>query len=182
MQVLRWRLQRAGFATFNWGYRSWWGDVETHAEAFAVWLSKLEQSGEFARIHIVAHSLGSIVTRCMLVKHQFPLLGRIVMLCPPNRGSHMATLAAGLLPPLKTLQQIADGEASWVNQLPQTMPVETGVVVAQGDRVVRPAATQINGVTEYVEVPGMHTAVLFRRRVAELCVEFLRTGHFTQGH
>lgn len=179
MQILRWRLNRAGFATFNWGYRSWRRDIETHADAFSMWLSSLEQTKQFDGIHIVAHSLGSIITRCMLVKHRFSSLRRIVMLCPPNRGSHMATTVAPLLPQsFQTLRQIADSKESWVNRLPQTIPVETGIIVAGGDRVVHRAATRIDSVTAYTEVPGMHTAVLFRRRVADLCVQFLRTGSF----
>ena len=179
MQPLAWRLKRAGFATMNWGYRSFTRDIETHAEALAEWLTKLDNSGTCDRFHLVAHSLGSILIRCMLLKHQFVHLGRIVMLTPPNRGSHMATFVTPYLPAsLRTLHQITDRDDSFVNQLPQTLPVETGIIAAKGDRVVNGLATQLDGATDFVQVPGMHNAVLFRPRVAELCIRFLRTGKF----
>ncbi len=179
MQPLAWRLQRAGFTTLNWGYRSLTHDIETHAEALAQWLSQLDAAAAGQQFHLVAHSLGSILVRTMLVKHRFEHLGRVVMLTPPNRGSHVATVVSAYFPSsLRTLRQLTDLEDSFVNQLPQMLPVETGIIAATGDRVVGELATQLAGTTDYVQVPGMHTAVLFRPRVAELCIRFLRTGRF----
>jgi pimeloyl-ACP methyl ester carboxylesterase len=179
MKPLEWRIQRAGYATRNWGYRSLRASIEDHAEDFASYLHGLDQSTS-APFHIITHSMGSIVTRWVLQHHQFAHLGRIVMLCPPNRGSHMARRVSTVLRgSLGTLDQISDRPDSFVNQLPLQTGKPIGIVVASGDRVVRPDATQLADAADTVHVPGMHNTVLFKQSVVDLCVRFLKTGKFT---
>ncbi len=180
MKPLEWRLQHEGFATRNWGYPSLRGNIEEHAAAFADLLHSINEAAIEQPFHIVTHSMGSIVTRWVLHQHQYKNLGRIVMLCPPNRGSHMARRVSSLLRgSLRTLDQISDRSDSFVNQLPTSIGHEVGIVIARGDRVIQEDATRLDDVQEYAAVPGMHNAVLFKRSVVELCVRFLRTGKFT---
>lgn len=178
MKPLEWRIRRAGYNTRNWGYRSLRFSIEKHAEDFACFLHKLDQSCT-APFHVIAHSMGSIVTRCVLRHDQFDNLGRVVMLCPPNRGSRMASRASSvLLGKLKTLDQISDRPESFVNLLPTEMGRQIGIVIASGDLVVQPDATQLADATDNVTVPGMHNSVLFKQSVVDLCVNFLREGRF----
>jgi hypothetical protein len=119
----------------------------------------------------------------MLANRERPIrkLQRIVMLCPPNRGSPVARrvgrLAAWFSP---SLPQISDSAASFVNQLPKdvAMTREVGIVVAQGDLVVEPESTQLPGITDTCEVPGMHSAVLMRKETIDQTIAFLRNGRF----
>ncbi len=179
MKPLEWRFQRLGYATRNWGYKSLRRSIEEHAVDFANYLIKLENSAEEARFHIVAHSLGSIITRCALQIHSFGKLGRVIMLCPPNRGSHMARRASAVLRRnMRTLDEITDRTDSFVNQLPTSTGVQVGIVAASGDLVVDPKATGLDDATDFVIVPGMHNSVLFKQSVVDLCANFLREGRF----
>ena len=179
MKPLEWRIQRAGYATHNWGYRSLRLSIEEHAVDFASFLHKRDQTSALP-FHIIAHSMGSIVVRWVLQHHNFENLGRIVMLCPPNRGSHMARRVSTVLRGrLGTLDQISDRPDSFVNLLPSQTGKQIGIVVASGDLVVHTDATQLADVTDNVIVPGMHNSVLFKQSVVDLCVRFLKTGKFT---
>ncbi len=101
------------------------------------------------------------------------------MLCPPNRGSHMARRASQWIGQrVRTLAEISDAADSFVNQLPPATRAQVGIVIASGDRVIYGDATRLEDAVDYATVPGMHNAVLFKRRVVELCIQFLRTGHF----
>lgn len=182
MKPLEWRLQRAGFTTCNWGYRSLQHSIHDHARDFGDYLRELDQASSGQTFHIVAHSLGSIITRCVLQNQRLEHLGRVVMLCPPNRGSHMARRATELLGNrLRTLSEISDAADSFVNQLPLTANAQIGIIAAAGDRVVYDSATRLDNAVDYATVPGMHNAVLFKQRVVTLCVRFIKNGKFDEG-
>jgi len=181
MLPLAHRLRQAGYRPINWGYRSIWGDVARHAEGLQRKLVELEQDPSISTIHVVAHSLGCIVTRQAILNQQPSKLGRVVMLCPPNGGSHMATRLAPVLGSIcKTLVEITDLPDSWVNRLPTTLPsiARVGVIVASGDLVVAPESTQLPGADERLVIPGMHSAVLLKAATAEAAIRFLRTATF----
>ena len=179
MKPLEWRFRRLGYATRNWSYRSLRGSIEEHASEFASYLMDLQKSAGEVTFHIVAHSLGSIITRSALQNHHFENLGRVIMLCPPNRGSHMARRASSALQGrIRMLDEITDRIDSFVNQLPTSTGVEVGIVAASGDLVVAPQATGLDDATDYVVVPGMHSSVLFKQSVVDLCANFLRKGRF----
>ncbi len=178
MKPLEWRIQRAGYDTRNWGYRSLRYSIEKHAQDFASFLNKLDQTST-APFHIVAHSMGSIITRSVLQHQPLEKLGRVVMLCPPNRGSHMATRVSTVLRGrLGTLDQISDRPDSFVNLLPRQTGKQIGIVVASGDLVVEADATHLADATDSVIVPGMHNSVLFKQSVVDLCSNFFRAGRF----
>ena len=179
MKPLEWRFQRLGYATRNWGYKSLRRSIEEHSVDFASYLVDLEKTTEAARFHIVAHSMGAIITRCTLRFHRFEKLGRVIMLCPPNRGSHMARRASSVLRRrIRTLDEISDRADSFVNQLPSSTGVEVGIVAASGDLVVASEATSLEDATDFVIVRGMHNSVLFKQSVVDLCANFLREGRF----
>ena len=179
MKPMQWRFQQLGYATLNWGYKSLRRSIEEHAVDFTSYLVDLEKTTGEARFHIVAHSMGSIITRCTLQFHRFEKLGRVIMLCPPNRGSHMARRASGVLGRrIRTLDEITDCADSFVNQLPTSTGVEVGIVAASGDLVVASEATGLDDATDLVIVPGMHNSVLFKQGVVDLCAYFLREGRF----
>ncbi len=181
MKPLEWRLRRAGYATYNWGYRSLSRSIAEHASQFADCLHEVDALQNEVPFHVIAHSMGSIVTRCVLQQHKFHNLGRVVFLCPPNRGSHMARRASTLLGKrLRTLEEISDAADSFVNRLPLETQAQVGIVVASGDRVIYEAATRLEDAIDYLLVPGMHNSVLFKPRVADACARFLRTGKFQE--
>lgn len=175
------RLRTRGFHVQNWGYRSILSDIESHATRFRILLDSIEADPRVTKFHVVAHSMGSIVTRVVLRDFQPEKLSRVVMLCPPNRGSHVATRYASYFSWLSTtLSEIKDTPDSFVNNLsPQINPrYELGIIQAETDFVVEPNATRLDSAKEYRMVAGFHSGVILRKQTATLVEMFLKTGSF----
>ncbi|MGL4511750.1 MAG: esterase/lipase family protein [Lacipirellulaceae bacterium] len=191
MSPLAARLRRAGFATRLHGYPSIWGSNRGHGVRFARLLRRL--APRYDRVHMVVHSMGSIVARCALTEGLPPNFGRIVMIAPPNRGSHMATRLTAhsssavwnalvvwphrTLAP--TLRELTDGPESFVNLLgPIPEGVDVGVLAASNDNVLHPHQTHVEGQRDHRTVSSWHTGILWKRETAELAARFLQTGAF----
>lgn len=174
------RLSQAGYATLNWGYHSLFSDIETHAARLRGDLEQLARRTEVTRVHIVAHSMGSLVVRQALLEGQLEKLRRIVLLCPPNRGSHAATrwqLLAGRLS--RTLVQLSDHSDGFAARLAPTLAehYEVAILAAQTDFVVRLESTYLPGTSGHTSVPGFHSSMLFSRHTADLTLQFIRNGN-----
>lgn len=175
------RLRKLGYRVTNWGYRSLWKDTGRHADAFLGQLRKLEEDQDVETFFVVAHSMGSVVTRAALSKFQPEKLKRIVMIAPPNHGSPIASMYAPLFGWLsKTLIEISDAEDSFVRQLSDQIDpdYEVGVLQAQTDFVVPTENTRLPEAKEYVMLPGFHSSVVFHQRTADQVHNFLQTGEF----
>ncbi|MEM8733214.1 MAG: alpha/beta fold hydrolase [Planctomycetota bacterium] len=179
MMPLARRLRREGYHVANWGYRSLWYGIEKHAEDLRSQLAAL--SSKFDTIHIVAHSMGNLVTRVALGESTYAGLRRIVMLCPPNHGSHAASRYGWLFGWLSsTLLEIRDRPDSFVNQLSENIDasIDVGVIQATTDFVVRRESTHLKSACDYVLLPGFHSSVLFRRDATRQVLHFLQHGQF----
>ena len=177
------RLKRHGFNIRNWGYRSVGNRIETHAERLAADLKELDRNVE-GRIHLVTHSMGGIILRAVLAEHDFENIGRIVMLAPPHRGSHVAKFLAkrvGWLTP--SLKQLSDAENSFVNQLPnsfQQKRIEFAIIESTKDRVIKQGNVQLDGASDYAQVDGHHGVLTWYSRTLELVESFVLQGEFQQ--
>lgn len=206
MQPLERRLQRCGYETLNWSYRSWRGDLTAYARQLYVDLCQRDFLSR--RIHLVGHSMGSIVLRVLLSEYPWvvdrsggsfnssdlpgqnraiperqegadPLrLGRIVQVAPPNRGTPVARVAGPLLAPLcRSVLQLSDAPHSFVNQLGQ-LPVAPGIIRAKYDLLIPPESARIPGLGAEVMLPGSHGSLLFRQELADQIHAYLATGQF----
>ena len=178
MYALARRLKSAGYQVHNWGYPSFRGTINLHAANFRKYLNGLQGSSS---IHIVAHSMGSIVTRVALHQEDCANLRGIVMLCPPNHGSHAARWVAPVLGRLSTtLSEIDDRKGSFVNTLPRTIGKKhaLGVIAAGSDWVVQRSSTRLPHMLDHMVLPGTHSGILLSRRAAEQTVCFLRNECF----
>ena len=181
MWPLDWYLRRAGFATTRFGYRSLLGSIEQHAERFRQRLDELNQSGEHAVMHVVAHSMGSIVTRQALLHSHPDHLQRVVMLAPPNQGSPVANfLSRRIVPFCHTLGQLSDAEGSFVRQLPEPAGLEIGIIAASYDHVIPHRNSTLQCLTDRVTVFSGHNGLLIRRSSFRQVVQFLKTGQFAR--
>lgn len=174
-------LRREGFRVLNWGYPSVRPSILSLAERFQGQLQRSAYDEQCDRLHIVAHSMGSIVTRQALATYRPAKLGRIVMLGPPNSGSHVARCLSGPLgnfcPPLR---QLSDEPNSFVNRLEEPQGLEIGIIAARHDFVVKLENTYLGCQRDHVLVPGPHSAIPLRRDTARHVINFLRFGKFHQ--
>ncbi|TWT46695.1 esterase/lipase family protein [Botrimarina hoheduenensis] len=185
------RLRRRGFKTRLYGYPSIWWSNRDHGRRLAERVRRL--APQYDRIHLVVHSMGSIVARCAMEESLPENFGRVVMIAPPNRGSHMATRLACdsesrfwnhlVVKPHRTLSptlvELCDTPDSFVNRLgPAPVGREIGVLAASHDNVLHPEQTHLEGQADHHTVHGWHTGVLWTRETADLTDRFLRTGSF----
>lgn len=173
------RLRKAGFQTQLHGYPSLWWSNRSHGRKLAEVLRRA--APHYDRVHLVVHSMGSIVTRCALEEDLPTNFGRVVMIAPPNGGSGVATKLVPLLGWLSpTLVELQDTPDSFVNQLgPLPADTETGIIAAERDGKVRLEQTHVTGQTDHCTTSGWHTDVLWTRETARLTTRFLQEGRFS---
>ena len=178
MYLIAERLRGSGYDVVNWGYPSTRKTIEHHGDALRARLELAVEAGR-ERLHVVAHSMGCIVSRCALQDSVPANFGRLVMLAPPNQGSFAARkLAPWLGWYSRTLAQLSDAEDSFVNQLPPPSGVEFGVMAAERDRVIERSKTLLRGLRDFTIVNTGHGVMPWNRRVAELSHRFLVSGRF----
>jgi pimeloyl-ACP methyl ester carboxylesterase len=171
------RLRANGFRVLNWNYLSLFATIETHANRFCDFLAT--QLSLEPRFHIVAHSMGSIVTRAALNRSSLPNLGRLVLLAPPNAGSPAARLASFLIGRVVTpTRELSDQESSYVNQLKQQTEFDVGILAARYDILVPTRNTHLCGERMHEILCATHNSLLFSRAVSTKIASFLRTGDF----
>lgn len=179
MRRIERRLQRDGFDTLNWGYRSYLGGVETHGVRLLRLLEQLDGDSHVSRFHLVTHSMGGVLARFVLAERKFNKLQRVVMLGPPHAGSRVAANLAPVLGRiLLPLIELSDNPGSLVNRLPEPQSIEVGVIAARRDRVVHVDSTRLANLADHITVDSGHNSMLFRSDVADYVARFLQVGHF----
>ncbi len=186
-------LRRAGFRAVRIGYPSRRLGIEALAREVR---SRLPDPAG-GRLHFLTHSLGGIVARRLIADARPPALGRVVMLCPPNRGSQRAQRLKGnrcyrrLLGPAG--QQIGTDAESVPLALP-AVDFELGIIT--GDRTIDPAArrldgpsdgkvrvaeARVEGMTDFLVVRRGHTFLMNDPAIVSEAVHFFRHGRFARG-
>ena len=179
LAVLAHRIRRCGYRTEPWGYRNMCCSLLVHADRFAGFLRNLDADPSIDTLHLVTHSMGCIVTRAALDRFRPTKLGRFVMLAPPNRGSFVATAAAGTFGRIfRPVAELSTAEDSLVNSLPTPQDVAIGVIAAGRDAIIAPSSTRPDAPHDHATVHCLHSSLLFRRDAAELVTAFLRDGRF----
>ncbi len=172
-------LRGNGFWTENWGYRSIRPTIEFNSLWFKSRFNDFVSRTCFDRVHLVTHSMGSIIARRALDLERPHNLGRFVMLGPPNSGSHVARRLSAhlsrLCPPLRELSDLPD---SYVNRLNKPAGIELGIIAAESDRVVRLNSTFLDCQRDHIVLPGHHGTLLWRRDTSEQVIHFLQKGRF----
>ena len=155
------------------------------------------QSDRRGSIHFVTHSLGGILVRHYLQQHTIDELGRVVMLGPPNKGSEVvdkisswpffrwSTGPAG--------QQLGTDPASIPNRLKRidarigiiagnrsSDPWFSGLFKGKNDGKVSVESTQLEEMSDFLEMNVGHTLMMWDRRVLKQVAYFLKEGRFVQ--
>ncbi len=195
MLRLKLALQDRGYHVINVGYPSTEYSIEQLSESELGPALATCCSDPGGRVHFVTHSLGGIVLRYYIDRHEVEGLGRVVMLSPPNQGSELADWAAEnpvlekLLGP--AIEELGTGPESVPSRLG---PVDFELGVITGDRTLNPLfsriipgeddgkvsveSAKVSGMTDFLVVPRSHTYIMLSEDVIEQVVHFLENGQF----
>ncbi|MCP4700205.1 MAG: alpha/beta hydrolase [Gammaproteobacteria bacterium] len=189
MTLLRRRLQRYGFACRQFRYHS----VRTECEKNVLRLHHFLQAIPAPAIHLVGHSMGGLVIRCLFHKYPQQRPGRIVTLGTPHQGSHVArflnarpwlrwmlghAVETGLLGDApawrgKTeLGSIGGNTSIGMGRLIPGLP-------KPNDGTVALAETLLPGMTGHITLSLAHFAMLLSGEAAKQVNNFLKKGSFS---
>jgi triacylglycerol lipase len=161
-------------------------------------LAECRQNGA-TKIDFVAHSMGGILVRSYLARHNVPDLGRVVMLAPPNQGSELVDKLGGL-----ALFHLINGPAgnelgtdkdSLPNQLgPANFPLgiiagdrsinwisSAFIIPGPDDGRVSVKRAKLAGMSDFIVVHAAHPFIVRNRQAIQQTIEFLQNGKFN-GH
>ncbi|MEM0926402.1 MAG: alpha/beta hydrolase [Planctomycetota bacterium] len=207
--------EHGDYSWINVSYASTRGRVESHAEALASVVRQLEG---VETVHFVGHSMGNLVIRHYLTNRErtskatasestvaesspsekaaeLPTVGRVVMLAPPNNGSHLAErlkdneiyrVAAGV-----SGSQLAT-EWDELNANLGTPSCEFGIIAGKAskrvfsnplltgddDLVVTVEETKLAGASDFLVVSALHTFIMNDSEVRDAALRFLQHGYF----
>lgn len=193
MESLERSLLKEGFLPINEGYPSREYSIEQLAEIAIK--PALEKCPKSEKVNFVTHSLGGILVRQYLSKHDLANLNRVVMLGPPNQGSevvdklrdvlgfHFINGDAGM--------QLGTGELSIPNTLGKAN-FDVGIVAgtrsinwilsslipSTDDGKVSIESTMLDGMNDHIEMPVTHPFMMKNDRVIAQVVNYLKNGSF----
>lgn len=198
MEPLAWALRDAGYVTANIDYPSRERTVEELAEeALPRGIERCHEQ-HATRISVVTHSMGGILTRHYLGRHELPDLGRVVMLGPPNQGSAVADrlmdqavyrtvngpagqqlgtgskgIAARLGPVEFPLGVLAGRERTAIDEM-----LSDGIE-GEGDGKVLVEEARVEGMADFRVLDANHTFILSDPTAISEVLHFLRAGTFS---
>lgn len=193
MWLMELRLQDEGYFTVNESYPSTTTPLRELIDTVPP--PRVAQCGDRRPIHFVTHSMGGVIMRGHLAKHQIDGLGRLVLLAPPNKGSEL----------VDTMKEIPGFE--WVNgpagaalsadidSIPNTIsdanaeygviagnlslnPLYSSLIPGDDDGKVSVESTKFAAMTDHITLYVSHTFIMNSTDVTKQTVAFLKTGRF----
>ena len=195
MKRVEWDLQRAGYQVINLSYPSRRASVEELSEnRVAPVVAKIPAT---AKINFVTHSLGGIILRQYLSRHEMANLGRVVMLAPPNQGSELSDSFRRCEWTRLILGPAGCELGTLASDIPQRLgPVKCDVGIIAGDVSLNPffsllvrgpsdgkvsvARAKVDGMNDFLVVHHSHTWMMWRKDVLLQIQSYLKTGVFAR--
>ncbi len=180
----------------SFGYASLKANLDAHGQALAEVVGGLPRGSP---VSFVGHSLGNLVVRRWMAladDRDLERIDRVVMLGPPNQGSHLASLVSGLW----GVADRVDGSArdlviDWKAVAPRLAVPRcdfgivaggrgddagfSGLLPGDDDAIVCVHETRLEGAKDFLVVPVHHAAMMRDSAVQKATVSFLQTGRFT---
>lgn len=179
MRKLEVRLREIGYRVLNWSYPTFWRSTNHHVDRLVLALKQLQCNPDIRSINFVTHSMGGILVRCALHLVKLDKVKRVVMLAPPNRGSHLTRLSMGPLawcvPAISDLSEAPD---SLPNRIEAPTQVEFGVIAASRDVVVHVANTTLPNQKDHCTLKATHFMLPQHEAAVRNVTSFLATGSF----
>ena len=196
MRPMRRALEGEGFAVLNLDYRSRHLPLDALARSIHGPVERFAATIPGA-LHVVAHSMGGLVTRAYLARHRPPRLGRVVMLGTPNGGSEVADLlrnsalyravfgpagqqlATAQTPELRTTLGAVDYPLGVLaGDRPLNLLAAALILPGPSDGTVTVASTRVAGMADHAVVRTSHTRLIGHPEAIRATVAFLRRGSF----
>ena len=190
MSPMRVPFQNVGYSVFSFGYPSTRVEIQDAAELLHRALTSLEGIEE---IDFVVHSMGGLVTRAYLAKHQDARIHRVVMLGVPNLGAHMAdrlkefSLYRTIFGP--SGQQLVTDPDGLIANLPipdcefaiiagsrGTPDGYNPLIPGDDDGTVSVESTRLPGAADFVTVRSIHSFLMNSQEVIDYAIRFIQTG------
>lgn len=196
MKKIDTRLKKEKYISENYSYRSISVNLDTLGKQL---YTKIKNSG-FDSVSFVTHSMGALVVRSMLQyslkDKNFPVIFRIVMIAPPNKGAEIADFYSSLFilkhllgPNVRNMQTDSN---SYVNHLPIPSHSQIGIIIGirgkkhgynpfikgDNDWVMTPDKTKLGNENDIAYVKHIHNSLPRKKIVCKLVIEFLQFGSF----
>jgi len=148
-------------------------------------------------IHFVTHSMGGILLRDYLSKHEIQHLGHTVMLSPPNKGSELVDRLRNnfffkwvLGPAGNELGTDKSSTPKNLQKVDFSVGIITGnkntvfdgyfanMISGDNDGKVSVESARVNGMVDFLVTPNNHTLIMNDSAVIKQTLHFLRKGRF----
>ena len=163
MWPLAFRLARAGFNPILVDFPSTLHRIETNAEFLAVRIAEIRAAHGGAKVAIVAHSMGGLISRTLIHTRDDHGVIAFVAIGSPFRGTHLARLGA-YFQLGHCLSQMTPG-SEFMRRFPPSLPpkVPTLSMIAPQENIITPewSAVIAGAEVRVLSQPWGHQAPLF---------------------
>lgn len=193
MSILEKALKKNGYEVVNNGYDSRKKSIEKLGLSAVP--NALKSCQQESSIHFVTHSMGGILIRYYLSKHELKNLGRVVMLGPPNKGSEVVDKMRKI-PGFSFINGPAGLQLGTAkSSLPKSIgPANFDLGIIAGTRSINlilstqiPSTddgkvsvenTKLEGMNDHISMPVTHTFMMRNKKVIEQVINYLKHGQF----
>jgi pimeloyl-ACP methyl ester carboxylesterase len=185
MRKLERHITDVGYSVLNWGYPTWLRSTEQNVRRLLPQLELLQSDPSVRTINFVTHSMGGILARSALQLGSDSKVKRLVMLAPPNRGSHLTRISLGpfawCLPAIADLSESPDSLPNRLEDASRNTDsqVEIGVIAASRDFVVPVENTKVRNQQDHCVLRCSHFALPNHDIAVRYVLSFLQNGKFS---